>query len=207
MERSLPQLPGVVVFDVGGVLSAQEGGVPEVAAALGVPADALGPAYWRHRDGYDRGDDATTYWTAVLTDLGLGDEVEHRIEAVDAVDAARWGAPTPASAELLAAVCTSGTRTGILSNAPRSLAGVVRAAAWSAPLEHLVFSCDLGVAKPEPAAYAAVEEAFGVPGTDVVFLDDRPVNVEAARERGWRAHLWTGADDAWRALGAEASRA
>ncbi|WP_380174831.1 HAD-IA family hydrolase [Kineococcus sp. DHX-1] len=207
MERSLPQLPGVVVFDVGGVLSAQEGGVPEVAAALGVAADVLGPAYWRHRDGYDRGDDARTYWTAVLTDLGLtASDVEARIEAVDAVDAARWGAPTAASAELLAAVCASGTRTGILSNAPQSLAGVVRAAVWSRPLEHLVFSCDLRAAKPEPAAYAAVEAAFGVPGTDVVFLDDRPVNVEAARERGWRAHLWTGADDAWEALRAEVER-
>jgi putative hydrolase of the HAD superfamily len=204
VERSLPQLPAVVVFDVGGVLSAPEGGVPEVAAALGVPADVLAPAYWRHRDGYDRGDDARTYWSAVLTDLGLPLD---RIEDVDAVDARRWGAPTPAAGGLLAAVCASGTRTGILSNAPHSLAGVVRAAAWSRSLEHLVFSCDLGVAKPEPASYAAVEEAFGVPGEQVVFLDDRPVNVEAARARGWRAHVWTGAEAAWATLTAEADRA
>jgi putative hydrolase of the HAD superfamily len=198
VERSLPQLPDhVVVFDIGGVLSAPEGGVPEVAATLGIDPDALAPAYWRYRDGYDRGDDARTYWTSVLTDLDLPPEWYARL---DTIDARRWGAPTAASGELLADVCTSGTRVGILSNAPRSMAEVVRSAAWSDPVEHLVFSCDLEAAKPEPAAYAAVEEAFGVPGERVVFFDDRPANVAAAQERGWRAHLWDGAEAARKSL-------
>lgn len=187
------------MFDIGGVLSAPEGAVPQVAEALGLPVDAVGPAYWGPREAYDRGGALADYWRAVGEALGL-DLVGARAAELDDLDARRWGALAPRSADLLAEVsqvaARGAVRLAVLSNAPASLAGVVRASEWSEPFEALLFSAELRAAKPGPAVYAAVEQALDLPGDQLAFFDDRPVNVEAARARGWRAHLWTGADEA-----------
>lgn len=188
-----------MVFDIGGVLSAPEGAVPQVAAALGLPVDVVGPAYWGPRDLYDRGGSLADYWSAVGGALGV-QITGARAAELDHLDARRWGALAPPSAALLAEVSrvavAGGTRLAVLSNAPASLADVVRASEWSTPFEALLFSAELRAAKPEAAVYEAVERALGLPGDQLAFFDDRPVNVEAATARGWRARVWTGADAA-----------
>lgn len=198
VERSLVD---VVVFDVGGVLSVPEGGVAELAAALQLPQDTFAPPYWKHRDAYDLGAGLLDYWRSVTVDLDL-DLPPERLQQLDALDAARWSRLAPGLQELLNRVRHAGLRLGILSNAPASLAAQVRAAQWSDPAEHLLFSCELGAAKPDPAVYEAVEQAYDVPAHRITFFDDRAVNVDAAKERGWRAHLWQGAEDAGRYLDA-----
>lgn len=50
----------------------------------------------------------------------------------------------------------------------------------------------VGRIKPDPAIYAHVEAATGLPGPAHLFADDRPDNVAAAEARGWRAHLFDG---------------
>lgn len=50
----------------------------------------------------------------------------------------------------------------------------------------------LGLIKPDPAIYAAVEEGTGLAGRDLLFTDDKPENIEAAAARGWQTHLFTG---------------
>ncbi len=52
------------------------------------------------------------------------------------------------------------------------------------------FSHRLGRRKPEPAAYAAVADLLHTPGDGIVFIDDSPANVTAARAAGWRAHRY-----------------
>ena len=55
-------------------------------------------------------------------------------------------------------------------------------------------SAHLRAVKPDPAIYAAVEAATGLPPGAHLFVDDRPENVAAARARGRRAHLFEGPD-------------
>jgi FMN phosphatase YigB (HAD superfamily) len=45
----------------------------------------------------------------------------------------------------------------------------------------------LGEVKPEPAIYERFEAATGDRAWAIFFIDDGPVNVEAASARGWRA--------------------
>ncbi len=55
-------------------------------------------------------------------------------------------------------------------------------------------SCLVGARKPDAAYYARVTEAL--PGAQrIVFWDDAPANVDAARAAGWEAHVFTGTDD------------
>ncbi len=50
----------------------------------------------------------------------------------------------------------------------------------------------LGVIKPDPAIYEAVEQTCGVAPEALLFADDRADNITAAAARGWQTHLFTG---------------
>ena len=56
------------------------------------------------------------------------------------------------------------------------------------------YAADLGCAKPADAFFAAVEERSGFAPEEIVFIDDKAENVEAARRRHWNAAVWTGKD-------------
>lgn len=53
-------------------------------------------------------------------------------------------------------------------------------------------SADYGLAKPDPAFYAVLETESGLSGSSLLFADDRPENIHAARARGWQTHLFEG---------------
>lgn len=61
-------------------------------------------------------------------------------------------------------------------------------------VEHLSYSHETGLAKPDPRAFAAVCEGLGVRARDCLFVDDAPPNIEAAEAAGMSAHLFTGPD-------------
>lgn len=49
-----------------------------------------------------------------------------------------------------------------------------------------VFSYEARAMKPDPASYAAVESVAGLRNSELLFIDDRRENVDAAAARGWR---------------------
>jgi 2-haloacid dehalogenase len=50
----------------------------------------------------------------------------------------------------------------------------------------------MGVIKPDPQIYAMVEDACGLPASELLFADDKLENIEAAKARGWQVHHFTG---------------
>ena len=59
------------------------------------------------------------------------------------------------------------------------------------PLEQLTYrftSFEVGARKPDPAIYEHVERTTGAAPHRILFFDDHPPNVAAARQRGWNAH-------------------
>lgn len=52
------------------------------------------------------------------------------------------------------------------------------------------YSCEIGLAKPDPAYFTHVLDALGVAPEDALFLDDTAVNVESAARLGLRAELF-----------------
>lgn len=81
-------------------------------------------------------------------------------------------------------------RLGMLSNNVAELCDRVRDDPRMARFEAFVFSNELRVRKPDPAAYRALTDALGERPTDVVFVDDNPDNIEAAERFGLRAVLF-----------------
>ncbi|MGI5284402.1 HAD family hydrolase [Nonomuraea polychroma] len=202
MERSQSVGSLLVVFDLGGVLAPSGRAIPAVSEVLGVPEEILAGPYWAYRDAYDAGGASDDYWRCVAE--ALGRSIDSRlVERLDQVDVASWATIAADAASLLTELAGRGTTLAVLSNAPASLATAVRASPWSACFHKLIFSSDAGVLKPDPMIYKIADAALRPPSSGVVFFDDRPVNVAAARAHGWRAHVWTGCGEALEVLARE----
>lgn len=52
-----------------------------------------------------------------------------------------------------------------------------------------IFSCEVGVMKPDAKIYEAMEKLCGRNGAEIIYIDDRLENFEAGSARGWRAIL------------------
>jgi putative hydrolase of the HAD superfamily len=140
--------------------------------------------YWAHRPGYDRADlSAVDYWAAVL-----GHTLDHDLlERLIALDVASWLRPNPRSLAAAGRAAARGLRLAILSNAPVDVADAADTQDWLQPFAPRIFSSRLRAIKPEPAAYVAALAALNAEPQEVVFVDDRPGNVIAARSLGLRA--------------------
>jgi putative hydrolase of the HAD superfamily len=218
-----------VVFDLGEVLSQSPTHLTELAGLLDVPEPVFAAAYWRPRRAYDAGCSGAAYWRSVGAELGVRMD-DALVEQLVEVDSHGWTTLHPDSVPLLLDVKAAGHGLAMLSNLPRELAERVRGRSWSEAFDLLVFSCDVGANKPDPAIYRAVVEGIadcadagaidavdssetgcpgetaypahaagaapGTPSISITFFDDRPENVAAALEEGWRARVWAGHADA-----------
>jgi putative hydrolase of the HAD superfamily len=211
--------PPVVVFDLGMVLVTPDDLLGQLTAVVSSDPDRTRPAfdtagfdragfdragfdragfergYWDHRTDYDAGSSDTEFWGAVLHDAGRAADPA-LITALTDADCRIWGDVTAAPRQLLSELHATGTRVGLLSNAPAAMGRYVRTLDWAQPFEHLVFSAEIGLLKPNPAIYAEVTARFAVDPTTIVFFDDRVDNVAGAIAYGWQAHVWAGVADA-----------
>lgn len=182
----------VIVFDLYGVIARTQ--TPEAVRRIeelaGTPGPALWDAYWACRPAYDAGQESASYWADVGGLLGVTfPDVPALIEA----DLDSWTDVDDDMVALVGELADEGRTLGLLSNiigdlVPRFEA---RHGAWLARFDALVYSCDIGVAKPDPRAYAICAERLGVKPADVLFFDDAERNVHAARAAGMRAELFT----------------
>jgi HAD superfamily hydrolase (TIGR01509 family) len=58
-------------------------------------------------------------------------------------------------------------------------------------VDGVFYSARLGVMKPDPAFFAKVEAALGLHGEELLLIDDRRENTEAALKAGWQTLDWT----------------
>lgn len=105
----------------------------------------------------------------------------------------------PGSAELFAEVKATGIPMLALSNfgaetfeLAKEMHPVLR------DFDTAYVSAHLGLIKPDPAIYEALERGSGLSGGALLFTDDKAENIAAAEARGWKGHLFEGADG-WRA--------
>jgi putative hydrolase of the HAD superfamily len=144
--------------------------------------------YWKHRPDYDRGSTAVAdYWSAVLGRRPNRRELERLVER----DVAAWLHPNPETLAAVGRAAQRGFRLAILSNAPHEVANAIDGASWFADFVPRLFSCRVGMIKPEAGIYAAALTALDAIAEEVFFLDDRPENVSAARRIGMQAHLFS----------------
>ena len=70
---------------------------------------------------------------------------------------------------------------GLLSNFSTDLRGMLEAQDLVRRFDHIAISAEIGVMKPDAAAYEAILGMLALPASACVFIDDLPSNVTAAR--------------------------
>lgn len=157
------------------------------AGPVGEDPDAFHSLYWQYRPEYDRGDvTVEEYWTRVLGLPPPGSQLEELLRW----DVAIWLHPHQPSVDAAHRAADRGWRLALFSNAPVEVAAGIDRLEWLKPFEHRFYSCNLRAVKPEPAAYRHVMDGLDAGPGDIVFFDDRPPNVEAARALGMEAHVF-----------------
>lgn len=188
-----------IVFDYGEVISRRTPAQPVLAARLGVDLASFAAAYREERAPYVLGQSDLDYWRGVAGRVGATiDEATAR--ELTRHDIAGWLHVDPAAMALVSELHEGGHPLALLSNAPASLARAVERQPWTGPFAHLLFSADLGVAKPDASIWSILTERLDATPDRVCMIDDRPYNVEAACAAGLHAILWRGARTARAAL-------
>jgi len=191
-----------LLFDLGGVVIEIDFGrvFARWAAVAGRPVETIAArfsmdaAYERH----ERGEiDAAEYFASLRSALGL--------DLSDAAFTEGWNAiyvrEIPGVRALLESVAprvplyafTNSNR----AHQPFTLRHYADALR---PFRRVFFSCDLGLRKPERAAFEAIAAAIDAPLDRILFFDDTPGNVEGARAVGMPAVLVRSIEDIAKAV-------
>jgi glucose-1-phosphatase len=176
-----------VLFDLGGVLLPfdRERRVAAVVSQLGVEADDVrelfdGPLPRRmDLGGADETDFAAAFAEMAGRPITPGTARALILSVFEPPDEELWRI----AAELRRAVTVGG-----FSDNPAFVASVFPDGAL---LDPMIFSSEIRALKPSAAAFAAAEARLGFAGDAVLFIDDAPANVAAARRRGWDAIHFT----------------
>ena len=183
-----------VLFDYGMVLS----GPPDPTAwarirkITGLTEDILDREYWAHRRAYDRGDlTAEAYWHKAAAGAGIVLTPDQLTELI-AADTDLWSQLNPPMLEWAQRLQRAGVRTGILSNMPDAVEAGLRARhPWIESFDHHTWSHTLNLLKPEPAIYLHAAKGLLTPPQNILFIDDRPENIEASIAIGMQAIQYT----------------
>jgi len=186
-----------VVFDYGMVFTGPQ--EPEAYAALlcitGLPRERFESLYWADRPAYDEGKlTGLGFWEKFLRQAGL-DQNQRMAEELNRWDARMWTTENPAMVAWQLALKEHGLKTAILSNiGDEVLASVERAFDWIHRFDVLVWSYQLGIAKPDPELYRHTLVELGVQPGETLFIDDKLPNVEAAQALGIQAIQFSSAE-------------
>lgn len=186
-----------VVFDYGMVLT----GTPDVEAhdamvrITGLPAERFEQLYWVDRHAYDLGElSGMTFWEKFSRDAGL-DLGPRELDEINRLDARMWTSQDPAMVAWQHRLKQRGLLTAILSNMGDTvLENIERKFQWIVDFDVLVWSYQLGIAKPDPAIYRHTLHQLGTAPEETLFLDDKQVNIDAARALGINAIQFTTID-------------
>jgi len=193
--------PRPIIFDFGGVLFDWR---PAALLAEVLPERAHSDAaaeHWKQQfflgyegewGAFDSGlIDVPELVSGIAARTGLH---EHEVQRV--VDAAPLSLqPLPATVALLGRLKQAGHRLFFLSNMPAPFADHLEQQhpALLGQFEDGVFSARVKVGKPQAAIFDIALKRFDVEPGRALFIDDHPVNVDAAEALGLPAHLFTSA--------------
>ena len=182
--------PKIVVFDLGKVLVDFDYSIAakNLAKRCRRTADeingyiAASPLLFRYETGLMTRQE---FFSAVCAETGFGGDIEEFGGFFSDIFA-----EIGPMVELHAALRQRGVPTYIFSNTnDLAIAHIRRNFPFFNNFDGYILSYEVGSMKPEPKIYEALEKMSDCRGSDVLYLDDRPENVEAGAARGWQVIL------------------
>jgi putative hydrolase of the HAD superfamily len=191
-------IPGrTVVFDYGEVISRAPASATRQALVdlAGVDPEAFHESYQSHRDALDSGElSVVGYWSAIAHDTGAEWSVT-RMHQLWALDFPAWLDPEPGTIDILAELRDGGTPLAVLSNAGFDYGAPLRFSPVGSLFDAVFVSAELDDLKPNASIYRHVLESLGISPAEMVFIDNKRINVEAAEALGITGHVFTTPDE------------
>jgi putative hydrolase of the HAD superfamily len=179
-----------LILDYGGVISQPQNrkNVDNILRLLGQDYDEFMQVYYDLRVGYDSGElSGEGYWVEVLRHFGLNPN-GYDLSSIIHEDVNSW---THLNQEMLFYLRENRDRIpklAMISNmVDDTLVYMREHYDWLDLFDELVFSCELGVNKPEKEIYSTCLQKIDVPPSECLFVDDSPKNVDGAIRVGMQA--------------------
>jgi HAD superfamily hydrolase (TIGR01509 family) len=103
----------------------------------------------------------------------------------------RWFAAEPAVVELIQALRADGIGCHLATNQQAYRRAIMQdERGYGEWFDQTFYSCDLRLAKPDPAYFRAILGSIGVPASSVLFIDDNESNVAGAASVGLHAEVY-----------------
>ena len=182
--------PRAVVFDLGKVLVDFDYGIAArtLAARSKLAADQIhlvinqSPLLFRYETGLMT---RKEFYDALCASTGFGGGLEEFAGAFGNI----FTAIEP-MVELHGALRQAGLRTYVFSNTnDMAIAHIRRNFPFFSQFDGYVLSYEQRAMKPDPKIYQVVENMTGCAPEEILYLDDRPENITAGRQRGWQVIL------------------
>ncbi len=186
----------VVVFDYGEVIShsPSEDDTLRLLDVAGLPEeleDRFWERYWFHRAALDQGTLLVTeYWRTIAFELGVEWSASKR-HALWVEDFRSWWSLEPATLDLIERLYLGDTRVALLSNAGFDFASGFRFSPMSEFFETMFVSAEMDAVKPDPAIYREVAAGLGIDVEQMIFVDNKSENTDAAAALGATVHHFT----------------
>ncbi len=176
-----------VIFDYGEVLchAPTPAENQRLASFFGIGVDQL-PVLWaRNRGPFDRGDlTPEVYWSMLAKDAGV-DISPSLIAEICELDLTMWSNVNVGMVAWAQKLSSAGVKVGLLSNMhPNMVAHCRKYFSWLKDFDCVTFSAEVRMIKPDPAIYQHTLRGLGVTASETLFLDDREINVAAAKALG-----------------------
>jgi putative hydrolase of the HAD superfamily len=177
-----------VILDYGEVLchrpSPDE--VGQLATLFGLSLESFIELWDRSRPLYDRGSlTPEAYWLQFATEAQASINRE-QIEQLRHWEVAMWSNVNPAMVRWSRQLNDAGIKTALLSNMHADLVQHVRTFDWLQRFTVKIFSAEVGLVKPEAAIYEYTVRHLSIAAAKTLFVDDRELNIQAARALGIR---------------------
>ena len=183
----------VIVFDYGEVISVSQSAADRAALVelSGLDTRLFWELYNRYRDDLDQGVTLPReYWSLIARDAGV-EWSPAQLQQLWAADIRSWISVEPGTVQLLAELHAGGTRVALLSNAGFDFSDPFRHSPMAAYFEAMFVSAELGLIKPDPEIYRVTARELGITLEQMVFIDNKKINVDAATSLGVTGHVFT----------------
>ncbi|MGB7603419.1 MAG: HAD family phosphatase [Candidatus Sulfotelmatobacter sp.] len=179
-----------VILDYGEVLCHRpsEEEFRRLIQPFGVDENLFAALWDKNRPAFDRGDlTPETYWSMLAEDAGATIDAT-QLKQVCELDLQMWGNANEEMVGWLRRLRSGGIKTALLSNIhPSMIAYVKKKFDWLELFDFTTFSAQVRLIKPDRAIYEHTLRGLGVRAEEALFVDDREINVRAAREVGIKA--------------------
>ena len=183
--------PQAIVFDFGGVLTGEpnrEAVITFICQSFHFSAEEFEKINQEKRLAVKQGKTDEEFWMTYAKNTGIelsaNWSASFRAVMKDAIGV------NPEMYALVDQLKEQQIPVALLSNIDERLAKLIRDFGLYEPFEPCLLSCEIGLEKPDLKAYELLVKTLNLPAKDVVFIDDRPENVEAAKTIGLDAILF-----------------